>query len=86
MATGRDIRGSLSLDITSFKANLLSAKTMLAEFQATVNSFNNGIGGLGGTTATGGKTNLGNYKKKRWMKLINKSKRIVRLLRKIKMR
>jgi peptidoglycan hydrolase CwlO-like protein len=59
---GRDIKGSLSLDITNFKANLLSAKTMLAEFQATVNSFNAGIGGLGGTT-TDGKTNLGNSQK-----------------------
>jgi hypothetical protein len=58
MATGRDIRGSLSLDITSFKTNLLSAKTMFAEFQATVNSFNVGIGGIGGTTTPGEKNNL----------------------------
>jgi hypothetical protein len=40
MSTGRNIRGSLSLDIIHFKTNLLTAKTMLAEFQTMVNGFN----------------------------------------------
>jgi hypothetical protein len=60
---GRDIRGSLSLDITNFKTSLMQAKAMLLEFKTMTSVVNSPITPVGGTTGTSGKTNLGNSQK-----------------------